>query len=320
MGRPAVRPDVAGSLFAFPMPLAITTPTGHIGSSLVRRLLDAGRDDLVLLLRDASKLPADIRERVETREGRLEDAAYVREATVGADALFWLSPNDWTAPDLFASYRDRAAVVAGAVRANGIGHVVHLSSEGAQNRTDHGPVSGLGLIEDALDALASETGAAVRHLRPTFFYENFEAQLGAIAGMGAVFFPVPPQTTTGMIATRDIAARAAELLLDLSWTGTGIVALHGPAHLSYTEAARVLSDGLGRPVDVQQVPREALVGQFVGMGASPDYAAGLVTLYEAIGSDAYSADPRTPDTATPTTLDAYVADTLRPMFDAMQAA
>ena len=299
------------------MPLAITTPTGHIGSALVRHLLDAGRTDLVLLVRDASKLPADVRERVETREGVLEDAAYVQAATAGADALFWLSPNDWTAPDLFASYRARAALVAGAVSANGIGHVVHLSSEGAQNRTDHGPVSGLGIIEAALDVVAAETGAAVRHLRPTFFYENFEAQLGAIAGMGAVFFPVPPATTTGMIATRDIAAKAADLLLDLSWTGTGVVVLHGPAHLSYAEAARILTDGLGRPVAAQQVPREALVGQFVSMGASPDYAAGLVTLYEAIGRDTYSIDPRTPDTATPTTLDAYVADTLRPMLDAM---
>ena len=55
------------------------------------------------------------------------------------------------------------------------------------------------------------------------------------------------------------------------------------------------------------------------MGASPDYAAGLVTLYEAIGSDGYSSNPRTPDTTTPTTLDAYVADTLRPTFAAMPA-
>lgn len=53
------------------------------------------------------------------------------------------------------------------------------------------------------------------------------------------------------------------------------------------------------------------------MGASPDYAAGLVTLYEACGRDTYSIDPRTPDTATPTTLDAYVADTLRPMLDSL---
>ena len=144
--------------------------------------------------------------------------------------------------------------------ANGIGHVVHQSSEGAQNRTDHGPVSGLGIIEEALDVVAAETGAAVRHLRPTFFYENFEAQPGAIAGMGAVFSPVPPATTTGMTATRDIAAKAADLLLDVSWTGTGVVALLGPAHLSYAEATRILADGLGRPVAEQQVPREALVG------------------------------------------------------------
>lgn len=297
------------------MSLVITTPTGHIGSALVRRLLDAGRTDLRLLVRDASKLPADVRDRVETREGVLQDAGFVREATAGADALFWLSPNDWTTPSLYGWYEQMAASLTGAVEANGIGHVVHLSSEGAQERSGHGPVSGLGRIEEALGA----TTAAVRHLRPAFFFENFEAQLGAIAGAGAVFFPMPPSTSTGMIATRDIAAAAAERLLDLSWRGTEAVTLQGPRDYSYAQAAAVLADGLGRPVEVQQVPGAAVAQQFVGIGATPEWAEGLVELYMKIGTPGYSAEPRTEATTTPTTLEAYVVDTLRPMLDAMPA-
>ncbi len=297
------------------MSIVLTTPTGHIGSALLRRLLDAGTDAVTVLVRDASKLPHGVRERVEVREGVLQDADFVRAATEGADALFWLSPNDWTVPVLDDWYTALAASVAGAVTANGIGHVVHLSSEGAQNRTDFGPVSGLGRIEAALDA----TGAAVRHLRPTFFQENFETQLGGIAGAGAVFFPVPETTTTGMVATRDIADRAAALLTDRSWTGRGVVPLYGPEDLSYAAAARILSDGLGREVRVQQVPPEALVGQFTSMGASADFAEGLVRLYTRIGTDGYRDDPRTPDSTTPTALHTYVADTLRPAFDAMTA-
>jgi uncharacterized protein YbjT (DUF2867 family) len=297
------------------MPLAVTTPTGHIGSALVRRLLDAGRDDVTLLLRDASKLPDDVRQRAEVREGELQDAGYVRRATEGADALFWLSPNDWTTPDLYDWYEALGRSAAGAVEANGIGHVVHLSSEGAQERSGHGPVSGLGRIEDALDA----TGAAVRHLRPTYFMENFEAQLGPILEAGAVFFPVPDTTTTGMIATRDIAAVAAGLLLDLGWSGTGVVTLQGPRDLSYAEAARVLSDGLGREVRAQQVPEAALKAQLQGMGATEPWADGLVELYTAIGTEGYSDTPRSEATTTPTTLETYTADTLRPMLEAMAA-
>ena len=298
--------------------IVLTTPTGHIGAALTRHLLDAGHDGLVLLVRDAARLPADVRGRVEVREGSLEDAAFVREATAGADALFWLSPGNWAAPVLDDWYDALAVSAAGAVTASGIGHVVHLSSEGAQNRTDFGPVSGLGRIEAALDA----TAAAVRHLRPTFFHENFEAQLGGIVGAGAVFFPVPETTTTGMIATRDIAARAADLLSDLSWTGRGVVPLLGPEDLSYAAAAAILSAGLGREVRAQQVPPEALIAQLTSMGATPDAAASLTRLYTRIGTDGYRDrdDARTPDATTPTALATYVADTLRPMFDAMTAA
>ena len=297
------------------MSLAITTPTGHIGSALVRNLLDAGRTDLVLLVRDASKLPADVRDRVETREGVLQDAGFVRRATEGADALFWLSPNDWTTASMYGWYETLAAAATGAVAANGIGHVVHLSSEGAQEREGHGPVSGLGRIEDALDA----TGAAVVHLRPTFFYENFEAQLPAIAGAGAVFFPRPADTQTGMIATRDIAAEAAARLVDLSWNGRHVVTLQGPQDLSYAQAAEVLSAGLGRPVAAQQVPEAALRQQLMSFGATEVWADGLVELYTRIGTEGYSVEPRSEATTTATPLSAYVAETLRPMLDAMPA-
>ena len=297
------------------MSLVITTPTGHIGSAATRHLLDAGRDDLVLLVRDAAKLPADVRERVETREGALQDAAFVREATAGTEALLWISPGDFTTPDLYAWFETLGAAAAGAVRANGIGHVVHLSSDGAQKRSGHGPVSGVGRIEDALDA----TGAAVRHLRPTFFMENFEHQLGAIAGAGAVFFPQPPDTSTGMIATRDIAAVAAELLLDLSWRGQEVVTLLGPRNYTYAEAAAVLAAGLGRDIRAEQVPAEAVAQQYAGMGATPAWAQGFVDLYTNVGLPGYADTSRTAATTTPTTLDTYVADTLRPMIDAMAA-
>ena len=294
------------------MPLAITTPTGHIGSALVRRLLDAGRTDLRLLLRDASRLDADVREAVETREGVLQDAETVRAATEGVDALFWLSPNDWTTDSLFGWYEALGRSAANAVEANGIGHVVDLSSEGAQDRDGHGPVSGLGRIEDALNA----TDAAVRHLRPGFFFENFEAQIPAIQNAGAVFFPMPPSTTTGMIATADIAARAADFLLDLSWSGTDTVLLQGPRDLSYAEAAEILTDALGRDVGARQVPPDALGQQLAGMGATPEWVDGMVTLYTSIGTEDYSDQARTPASTTPTELGDWARRSLRPMLDA----
>ena len=293
------------------MSIAITTPTGHIGSALVRTLLDAGHDDLVLLCRDASKLDADVRDQVETREGDLQDAAYVQAATRGADALFWLSPPNWHVDDMMGWYTSLGRSAAAAIRANGIQHVVHLSSEGAQNRDDYGPVSGLGRVEAALD----ETDAAVRHLRPTFFFENFIEMAGGIKEAGALFFPAPTDRTTGMIATADIARRAADLLHDRSWKGREVVPLYGPRDYSYDEAAEVLARATGHEIRAQQVPKEAVVGQMSQFGAPPQWAEGLATLYTSIGSDGYREHPREATSTTSTDLEGWAQRHLKPALD-----
>ncbi len=134
-----------------------------------------------------------------------------------------------------------------------------------------------------------------------------------------MFFPKPPETTTPMIATRDIAGRAADLLQDLSWSGSQAVPLLGPRDLSYADAAAVLSDALGRPIAAQQVPPEALAQQLKGFGATNDWADGMVALYTSIGTPGYNGAKRSPESTTPTELSDYVAGTLKPMLAAMSA-
>src|SRR5262249_15768700 len=156
------------------MAVAITAPTGNIGSRLVRLLLDAGAD-LTLLLRNPNKLDASLRERVSLQQGELQDPAFVQRATQGAEALFWVTPNDPTASDLRAWYDRLGENAATAVRANRIPYVVNISSAGAQ-LPHAGPVSGLGQIEQHLNA----TDAHIVHLRPGYFMENVLMQLDAI--------------------------------------------------------------------------------------------------------------------------------------------
>ena len=297
------------------MPIAIATPTGHIGGEITRLLLERGAD-LVLLARKPERLPEDVRARTDVRRGTLQDADFVREATQGADALFWLTPVDFSVPpdEWFKTIGGSAAR---AVEANGIARVVNLSSHGAHNREGLGPVSGLRTVEEALNA----TGADVRHLRPGFFMENFMAQLEPIRHAGAVFFPAPPATRQPMIATRDIAARAAELLFDRSWTGKEVVGLHGPEDLTYAEAAATLGDVLGRPVEAQEVPREAVEEQMRGLGATDAWARSLGELYSRIGRAPYfdGAEPRAPDSTTPTTLADFARTSIRPALEAAPA-
>ena len=90
----------------------------------------------------------------------------------------------------------------------------------------------------------------------------------------------------------------------------------GPEDLSYAQAAEVLSEALGRPVAVQQVPAEALRQQIAGMGATDEWADGLVTLYTKIGTPGYRDGERTPEATTPTPLAQWARTSLRPMVEA----
>ncbi|MDQ2799101.1 MAG: NAD(P)H-binding protein, partial [Armatimonadota bacterium] len=154
------------------MSIAITTPTGHIGSRVTRRLFDAG-EDLTLLVRSPEKLPADIREKARLEVGDLTDADFVARATKGAESLFWLTFVPFTAPDPRGAAAHFASVAANAVRANRIPYVVNLSSFGAHHATGYGPVSNMQMVENALN----DAGENVLHLRPGSFMENYLMQL-----------------------------------------------------------------------------------------------------------------------------------------------
>ncbi|MEU5189600.1 NAD(P)H-binding protein [Streptomyces klenkii] len=68
------------------MSIVVTTPTGHVGSRVVRLLLQAGVRPRVLV-RDPARLGEATRERVEVRRGDLTDAGFVRDAVAGARSV-----------------------------------------------------------------------------------------------------------------------------------------------------------------------------------------------------------------------------------------
>ena len=63
--------------------IVVTNPTGNIGARVVRHLLDAG-EALRLIVRDAAKLPREVRACVEVIEGSHGDANVVDRAFRGA--------------------------------------------------------------------------------------------------------------------------------------------------------------------------------------------------------------------------------------------
>jgi len=290
------------------MSIVVTTPTGNIGSRIVRVLLQAGVRP-TLIARNPSKLSAEVQALSEVRQGDQTDVASIVEATKGASTLFWLNSPSHGSNDPIGDYRKLAENAATAIRENGIARVVFLSSVGAELRHGAGVVDGLGQSEEILN----ETDASIVHLRPGFFFENYLGQLDPLRN-GILPVPVLAETIFPQVATRDIGDIAAARLLDPTWTGRQTQGIHGPKDLSFGEAARVLSEATGRKIEFVSVPDNAFLSALIGAGLTEGYAEGLLQLYVALRGDFKPENVRTEVTTTPTTLGAWAYEHLRPLL------
>ncbi|WP_330257885.1 NAD(P)H-binding protein [Streptomyces murinus] len=292
--------------------IVITAPTGNIGRHLLSLLLDsapAAGEELRVIVRDPARLPDAARGRVEVVTGSHAEADVLDRAFEGADAVFWLVPPDASlAPqDAYTGFTRPAAE---ALTAHGVGHVVGVSALG--RGTPLADRAGLVTASLAMDDLIAGTGVAYRALANPSFFENLLEECDSIREKGVFTDSVDPDRKAPFVAVADIAAAAAGLLLDRSWTGTGSVPVLGPQDLSPNDLARIMTEQLGRPVRYERQPLDELFATLVGYGLHEAFAQGVVDMKRAKdeGLDAHVA--RTPDTASPTGFEQWCARTLKP--------
>lgn len=104
------------------MTIAVTTPTGKVGSRMARLLVQAGVRP-ALLVRDPDTLDPTVGERTDPRQVDLGDLDALTAATVDVEALFWVCPPA-DADDPTQAYARLGDHAAAAVRTNDIGRVV----------------------------------------------------------------------------------------------------------------------------------------------------------------------------------------------------
>jgi uncharacterized protein YbjT (DUF2867 family) len=292
------------------MSIVITTPTGNIGGRALQQLLEAGAD-VSVIVRQPEKLSDSIRRRVKVHQGSLTDADLVTKAFKGAKGALWVTPPDFTHPDVAAYHNEMGAVAATAIKESKIPYVVNISSAGA-HLENAGPISGLADIERQMNAVAEN----IVHLRPGFFMENFFQQIEPIKNDGAIYDPIPGDLPYPIVATKDIGAVAARLLLETNWSGRQVRGLHGAADLTFAEATKILSDSIGKPVKYVQITPDQAYQAFLGVGASPGFAKALVEMYQALSKPNAIAESRTPETTTTTALREWSDEVFRPLFTA----
>jgi uncharacterized protein YbjT (DUF2867 family) len=289
------------------MTIVVTTPTGNVGSRVVRLLIQAGVRPRVLA-RDPGKLPADVLARVDAVALDQGDADAVVTATAGASALYWVNP-PFTGDDPVADYVRLGQVAARAVTENDIGHVVFQSSGGAEKHHGVGEIDGLARSEELLDA----TGASVLHLRCGYFFTNLLMMIDLIR-LGVVQVILPVDLPLPWVSPRDIGDVAAARLLSRHWSGRQVQAVHGPADLSWQQAVDVIAEATGRPLRVERIPDDAMRQALAGAGLGPATVEGIIGMSTGIRDDYVPENPRDLTTTTPTTLGAWAYDVLRPLL------
>ncbi|MFJ3220270.1 NAD(P)H-binding protein [Kitasatospora sp. NPDC086801] len=297
--------------------IVITTPTGHIGGRLLDILLNEapGRGEgLRVIVRDPGRLPAEVRARVDVVTGSHGDAEVVDRAFTGADAVFWAVPPAPRTPSLDAAYSGFTRAAAHALTAHGVGHVVGVSALG--RNTPVADRAGHVTASLAMDDLIAGTGVAYRALVNPTFMDNLLWQQASIRDDGVFTGTLAADRQVPIAATRDIAAAAAALLLDRSWTGTGEVPVLGPEDLSANDLARVMSEVLGRPVRYERQSLDDLRAGLTGQGFGAAHAQGLVDMMRAKEAGLDEGVRRTPGTASPTTFRTWCEEVLKAVVEA----
>jgi uncharacterized protein YbjT (DUF2867 family) len=287
--------------------IVITAPTGDIGSQLLEQVL--GSDEPVrVIVRDPARLSPEARERADIVVGSHGDLDVVSRAFEGADSVFWLVPPDPRAGSLEAVYLDFTRPACKAFTTQGVSRVVAVSALGRGWPGDAGHIT----ASLAMDDLIAGTGVHFRALTMPSFMEGMLRQVPAIRERGMFFSPIAGDLRLPSVATRDIAAVAAGLLLDHSWTGQEDVPVLGPEDLSSNDMAQIMTEVLGKPVRFQQVGMEAFRETLTGFGMSEAIADGMVAMMTAKNEGIDTIVPRTARSTTPTTFRQWCEEVLRP--------
>jgi uncharacterized protein YbjT (DUF2867 family) len=288
--------------------IIVTSPTGNIGRHVVKHLL-ALKAPMRLVVRDARRLSADIRDQVEVVEGSHGKAATVDRAFEGADAVFWLAPVD-TSVTLEQAYLEFTRPASEALRRHAVPRVVSVTALG--RGTDWQDKAGLVTASIRMEDLLMATGSHFRGLAMPSFMDNVLRQAPAIRDLGVLSGTIDPDMKSPATATCDIGAVAARLLVDDVWTGQENMPVLGPEDLSPKEMAALISEALGREVRYEQISLESFRAQLLAQGVSPSFAAGYVDMMRAKGEGMDNAGHQADGTRTPTTFRQWCEAELKP--------
>ena len=298
-----------------PEPLHVVCgATGHVGGIIASRLLDQ-KKRVRIVGRDAGRLKALAARGAEAAAGSMEDAAFLASAFRGAAAAFVLVPPNYATKEFSAYQRRIVDAVGKALESAKVPRAMALSSIGGHLAKDNGPIAGLHALEERLNRIS---GLEVLHLRPGYFMENHLAGIGMVKGMGIYGSALRGDLKIAQIATRDIGEVGARRMLALDWKGKGVLEIQGPRDLSMAEATRAIGKAIGKPdLAYVQFPYPDAKTGMVQAGLQEEMADLYVDMSRGFNEGIVKpTQPRSEETTTPTTIEAFAEQVYAPAFKA----
>jgi uncharacterized protein YbjT (DUF2867 family) len=239
--------------------------SGNTGKVVAETLLRQ-KKKVRVVLHDAAKGKAWGEAGADVAIADVDEGAALERAFSGAEGVYVLLPPNFSSSHVRVDNNRRTNTIAAAVEAAGVPHVVLLSSVGAQQSDGTGPVLGL---RDA-ETVFSRTKAAVTFVRAAYFMENWGGSLYAVEqGVLPTFLVV--DKAIPLVATRDIGTAAARLLAE-GGSGKRVIELAGPREYTPRDVAAAVGRIVGKPIDVQQAPEEAMAPALMGAGMNAEWA------------------------------------------------
>jgi uncharacterized protein YbjT (DUF2867 family) len=247
--------------------------TGQQGGAVARALLSGGHRVKALTRKpDSDAARRLISAGADFVTGDLGDAASVRKAASGVDAMFLMG--DSTEAGTGEETR-QGILAAEAAKAAGVGHLIYSSVADANKKTGIPHFDSKSLVEKHIAGL----GIPYTISAPASFMENIVApwSIGALR-QGRYAFPMPPKRVIQLIAVADVGAFVAALIERRELVFGRRFDLAGD-ELSGEEQARILSRAIGRTINYQEIPLAAARQQ------SEDVAI-MFEWFDRVGADA----------------------------------
>jgi uncharacterized protein YbjT (DUF2867 family) len=290
--------------------------TGNVGRKISDILIKKG-EKVRLIARTADRLRPLVGKQAEAFAGDAMDTEFLVKAFTGADAVFTILPGNVKAENGLA-YADKiGASIARALTLAKVEYVVNLSSVGAELSEGTGPIIGLHRQEERLNKIK---GLNVLHLRAAFFMENQLMNVDLISSRGINGSAIRGDIKLSMIATKDIAAFAAERLVKRDFNGSSIRYLLGQRDLSMIDATEIIARKINKPSLVYVMfPYDEAEKGLISAGLSPDMSRLYVEMITAF-NDSRIIAKRTAENTTPTSFEVFCDEVFVPAFMPAKAA